>query len=114
MVELQRGRAAVYCVAAARDDHRSSRSSHSPREDPVHEERLALVSMFVLSLSATARADGNRGARDVTPDPAIFFSNFSQALAFRGENEVLAFSGRAGFRHSENRGDRWRRAMNGF
>ena len=70
--------------------------------------------MLVVSLPVAVRADENRRGRDITPDPALFFSNFSEGLAFRGDKDVLAFSGRAGFKRSENGGDHWNRAMNGF
>ena len=76
--------------------------------------RLAFISALVVSLSVAARADEDRRGRDVTPDPALFFGNFSEGVVFRGEKEVLALAGRAGFKRSENGGDHWKRAMTGF
>jgi len=70
----------------------------------------ALAALF-FSFAAGARADA---VRDVTPDPAAVFSNFSESFAFLGENRLAVFTGRAGFRTSDNRGNRWQRAMDGF
>jgi photosystem II stability/assembly factor-like uncharacterized protein len=80
----------------------------------VRNRRFACVSMLVVALSLGARAEGGACGRDVTPDPALFFANYSEGVVFRGENEVLAFAGRSGFHRSDNGGDRWKRAMNGF
>src|SRR6266853_4029908 len=97
MVELQQPRRPLYCVLPRHRDGRPSSRSGTIEGERMRKQRLALVSMLVASLPVAARADEKRHARDVTPDPGIFFS-----LAFRGENEVLAVPGRAGFRRSEN------------
>ncbi len=74
----------------------------------------ALVAIFLVSFSVAARAEEKGRARDVTPDPALFFGNFSEGIAFRGEKSVLSMSGRAGFRRTDSRGEHWRRTMSGF
>src|SRR5258708_1498452 len=72
--------------------------------------------VFACSLvcSTAVRADEGGRSRDVTPDPALVVHNFSEAFAFHGENSLLVFAGRSGFHRSDSRGNRWRRAMNGF
>lgn len=67
--------------------------------------------LAALLLSTSARADRDGRARDVTPDPAIFFTNSSEAVAIDGEGGLLASSGRAGFHRSDTGGDLWQRAM---
>jgi photosystem II stability/assembly factor-like uncharacterized protein len=56
---------------------------------------------------------GRPGSR-LTPNLALFFANFSEAVAFGGERDLLVLSGRPGFHRSENLGERWRLAMTGF
>jgi photosystem II stability/assembly factor-like uncharacterized protein len=72
--------------------------------------------VFACSLvcSTAVRADEGSRSRDVTPDPALVFDNFSETFGFHGENSLLVFAGRSGFHRSDSRGNRWRRAMNGF
>jgi photosystem II stability/assembly factor-like uncharacterized protein len=76
--------------------------------------KTLLVFACSLVFSPVVRADEHSRSRDVTPDPATVFSNFSEFFAFHGEDSLLVSAGRSGFHRSDDRGDRWRRAMNGF
>jgi len=68
---------------------------------------------LVLFLSNPLSANERDVARDVTPDPSLVLSS-SESYAFGGEGRLLVNSGRPGFRRTENGGERWQRAMNGF
>jgi photosystem II stability/assembly factor-like uncharacterized protein len=76
--------------------------------------RAAYIAILLASSSVAAHADQSGRARDVTPDPALFFPNFSEPVALHGRESLLVTSGRAGFRRSDSRGEHWRRAMDGF
>src|SRR6266850_5033613 len=74
--------------------------------------RYALIAGAALALcTSAARA---QGVRDVAPDMALVFSNFSESYAFAGERDLLVVAGRSGFHRTDNAGARWRRAMAGF
>jgi len=68
---------------------------------------------LVLFLSSPLSANERDVARDVTPDPSLVGGS-SESYAFGGEGRLLVSSGRPGFHRTENGGERWQRAMNGF
>jgi hypothetical protein len=76
--------------------------------------RRAMAALLVVAgVSATAGAS-DLNTREVTPNPAILFGNMTEMAAFASDNKVLVFTGRGGFRISENAGINWQRAMNGY
>ena len=68
----------------------------------------ALLSAFVFA--APARADN---AKDVGPEDGILCCNGLEQFLFE-KNKVMVFTGRAGIFRSENRGENWKRTMNGL
>src|SRR5947209_19272832 len=74
---------------------------------------LSRVVIASVLLATSARAQ-RAHVRDVAPDTGIVFQNFfSEAFALLGHG-VFVSSGSGGFRRSQNRGERWERAMSGY
>ncbi len=77
----------------------------------VEPSRVVIASLL---LATSARAQ-TAHVRDVTPDMGIVFQGFfSEGFALLGHRGVFASSANAGFRHSQNGGERWERAMSGY